>query len=72
MMHGGFGFFGMLVVGALVMIPLWRLCTRLGFPGWLSLAALVPFANLLLLYFLAFADWPRDRSEGRAPGAPPL
>ena len=70
MMHGGFGFIGMLVVGALVVVPLWRVCVRLGFPGWVSLAALVPLANLLLLYFLAFAEWPIERRDGTSPRAP--
>jgi uncharacterized protein (DUF983 family) len=69
MMHGGFGFFGMLVVGALVVVPLWRICIRIGHPGWISLAALVPIANLLLLYFLAFSEWPLERRSGGQPGA---
>ena len=60
-MHSGFGFFGMLIAGALVVVPLWRICTRLGFPGWLSLAVFIPLANLLFMYFLAFSEWPRDR-----------
>jgi uncharacterized protein (DUF983 family) len=70
MMHG-IGFFGMLVIGLLVVVPLWRICARLGFPGWLSLAAFVPLANVLLLYYLAFADWPLDR-KAEAGGPPPV
>lgn len=40
---------------ALLVIPLWRICERLGFPGVLSLLALVPLLNVGLLYFLAFS-----------------
>jgi hypothetical protein len=66
-MHS-FGMPGLFVAAILVVVPLWRLCTRLGFPGWLALAALVPLANVLLLYYLAYADWPRDRGESAPPG----
>lgn len=67
MMHDGVGLLGMLVVGLLVVFPLWRICTRVGFPGWLSLAALLPFANLLLLYFIAFSQWPVERRSRTKP-----
>jgi hypothetical protein len=29
--------------------------------GWMGLLVLVPMVNLILLYFLAFADWPAER-----------
>jgi len=51
----------MLLLAVLFVVPVWRICTRLGFPGMLSLLMLLPIANLLLLYYLAFARWPRDR-----------
>lgn len=69
-MHTGFGFFGMALMAVAAVIPLWRICTRIGFPGWISLAALIPLANLLLLYFLAFAEWPREK--GGTPHRSPL
>ena len=62
---GGFGFIGMLVLGAIAVVPFWRLCTRVGFSGPLSLLVLVPLANLVFVYFLAFAEWPADR-RGRS------
>ena len=65
MMNDGYGMMGglwmMLIVGGLVVVPVWRICTKAGFSGWLSLLVLVPIANLLLLYFLAFAEWPLER-----------
>ena len=56
------GFFVLLpifiVVGiAIVLVPTWRICQKAGFSPWLSLLMLVPLGNLILLYFLAFADW---------------
>lgn len=44
------------LIAALVVIPLWRICDKLGFPGVLSLLALVPLLNVGLLYFLAFSE----------------
>jgi hypothetical protein len=46
---------------AIVVWPTWRICSRAGFPGALSLLVLIPLANLFLLYFLAFAEWPALR-----------
>lgn len=42
----------------LVLFPIWRICAKAGFPGWYSLAVLIPILNLLFLYYLAFASWP--------------
>ena len=30
----------------------------------LGLLTLIPVANLVLLYFIAFADWPADKTGG--------
>lgn len=53
----------MLVIAIVVVIPMWRICVRIGYPGWLSLLILLPVANLGLLYFIAFVDW-RGESGG--------
>ncbi len=67
MMNEGYRMIGgpwmMLVVGVLVVVPVWRICTKAGYSGWLSLLVLVPIANLVLLYFLAFAEWPLERRD---------
>ena len=46
------------VCAVIVVVPFWRITTRIGYPGWLSLAVLVPILNLGFLYGLAFATWP--------------
>lgn len=51
----------MLVVAIVVVIPVWRICQRTGYPGWLGILILIPIVNLLFLYFLAFADWPVNK-----------
>jgi hypothetical protein len=54
---------GMFVVlGALLtVIPFWKICTKAGFPGPLALLMLVPVANIVLPFYIAFADWPALR-----------
>jgi hypothetical protein len=59
--------FMMLLAAVFVIVPAWRICSKAGYPGWLALLFLLPIANLVLWYFLAFAEWPLER---RAAGAP--
>ena len=48
----------MLVMAALVIVPFWSIFAKTGHSKWLSLLMAVPLVNVLLLYFLAFSDWP--------------
>lgn len=48
-----------LVVSVLfVVFPFWKICSKAGFPAWISLLILIPVLNVVLLFFLALADWP--------------
>ena len=58
-MESGNGFW-MLVGLVIVIVPVWRICTRIGYSGWLSLLVAIPLVNLGLLYFIAFSSWPLD------------
>ena len=57
-----------LFVALLTVIPFWKICTKAGFPGALSLLMLVPIANLVLPFYIAFADWPALRQPRPEPG----
>ena len=46
----------------LVVWPAARICRRAGFPRWLGIFAIVPIANVLLLWFVAMAPWPARRA----------
>ncbi len=52
----------MLVIAIVVVIPAWRICQRTGNPGWMGLLILIPVVNLVLLYVIAFSDWPVDKA----------
>lgn len=63
----------LVIVGGLVtVIPFWKICTKAGFPGVLSLLMLVPVANIILPFYIAFADWPalRQGQAGQGPVGP--
>ena len=70
MMHANYGMMSgswmMLFMGILVIVPIWRICVKAGYSGWLSLLVLIPIGNLFLLYFLGFAEWPLER-KGSGP-----
>lgn len=46
----------------MVILPMWKVTTKTGFPGALSLLILIPVANIVFLYVLAFAEWPALRA----------
>lgn len=53
-----------LVWVVLVIVPFWKITTKAGYSGWLSLLVAVPIVNLIFIYFLAFAKWPSLRQSG--------
>jgi hypothetical protein len=42
---------------AIVLPPYWMIFKKAGFSPWLALLILVPIANLLVLYIVAFSAW---------------
>jgi hypothetical protein len=40
-----------------VVWPAMTICRRAGFSQWLGLLIIVPLANILLLWFIAFSPW---------------
>ena len=54
----GFGFMWMILMGLIIVIPFWRICSKAGYPGVLSLLVFVPLVNIGFFYFLGFSQWP--------------
>lgn len=55
-----------LIAPMLLLIVVWpaaRISRRLGFSPLLGALAVVPIANLVLLWFVAFADWPLSEAR---------
>ncbi len=47
----------------IVVFPIWKILSRMGFSGWLSLLSLVPILNLVLLWVLALTKWPVEKQN---------
>ena len=54
------------IFAALLLYPTGRVLQRLGFSPFWSVVALIPLANLVGLWVVAMAPWPRDAYESRA------
>jgi hypothetical protein len=48
-----------------VVWPYWRIFRKAGFPSAFSLLMLVPIANIVMLFYLAYADWPALKDTSR-------
>ncbi len=55
---------GFTIISALLtVIALWKICSKAGFNGALSLLMLLPIANMVLLLYIAFAEWPALKNK---------
>lgn len=54
-----FGPLMMLVFAALIIVSFWFIFRKAVYSQWLGVLMVVPIVNLVMLYFLAFSDWPR-------------
>ena len=59
------------LIGLVLLWPAWRIVTKTGYPGVLSLGVLIPGINLLLLLYLAVSRWPieQELDKYKATGA---
>jgi len=48
---------------AIFIIPAWRIASKAGFPGALSLLMLIPLVNIVLIWVFAFIKWPAERED---------
>lgn len=58
--------FGIIVLVVLTtVVPYWFIFSKAGFSGALSLLMLIPVVNIIMLFFLAFAEWPALKQNQR-------
>ena len=53
-----------LIVSVVKIIPYWKIFAKAGFSPWLSFLMIVPVADLIVLYFLGFSEWPALKEKG--------
>jgi hypothetical protein len=44
-------------------VPIWRIVSKAGYSGALSLLAIIPLVNIILLWVFAFVKWPVESSS---------
>jgi hypothetical protein len=47
-----------LIMGLIIVIPFWKIFQKAGFNAALSILMLIPFVNLIMIFYLAFSEWP--------------
>jgi hypothetical protein len=52
-----------IVMIVVVIYPVGRILSRIGFSPLWSIVTFIPLVNLIALWILAFTDWPRGRAE---------
>ena len=48
-------------MAAVMVIPYWKIYTKTGQAGAMALLQLIPLVNIVMLYVLAFSEWPIER-----------
>ena len=46
---------------AAFLVPAWRIASKAGFPGALSLLLLSPLVNIVMVWVFAFIRWPVEQ-----------
>lgn len=46
----------------LFVVPYWFICKKAGFSPWLALLNVIPLGQIILIFLLAFAEWPSLRA----------
>ena len=61
------------ICGVLIVqiVAYWRIATKAGYHGIFSLLMLVPIANIVLMLYFAFTEWPLERELRARGGSPP-
>ena len=63
--------FGLLLLLAVRVVPYWKIFSKAGYSGALGLLMVIPFVELVVLYVIAFSDWPAFRRLPPGPAGIP-
>lgn len=48
----------LVITSSILAFPFWKIFGKAGFRPALSLLMLIPLVNVMMLFFLAFSEWP--------------
>jgi len=54
-----------IIIGLLAVViwPFWRIFKKARFSGALGILMMVPLLSLVMIFFLAFAEWPNQKDK---------
>ena len=55
-------------ISLIMVLPYWQIFKKAGFAPALSLLMLVPFVGLIVLFVIAFSEWPALQKPGQQRG----
>ena len=55
------------IVTVTTLIPYWKIFGKAGFSPWLALVMIVPVANIIVLWIVAFSPWKVAAPAARPP-----
>jgi predicted ABC-type exoprotein transport system permease subunit len=53
----------LLIYLVIIVLPLWRIVSKAGYPGAWALLSVIPLVNLIALWVFAFARWPYQKRD---------
>jgi hypothetical protein len=53
----------LIIICLVYFVPIWRIVSKAGFPGALSLLSVIPIVNIILLWVFAFTKWPIEKNK---------
>lgn len=62
---GPLEFVFILICAAIIIIPFWKIFSKAGYNAALSLPMVIPIVGIVLLFFLAFSEWPIEKKLGQ-------
>ena len=67
-MFNGIGFAEIVMLGLalLVVVGWWKILSRVGYPGFLSLLLFVPIVNIVVFLLFAYLPWPIEDEKEEA------
>jgi hypothetical protein len=57
-----------IIMGVIIIFPFWKIFEKAGFSGALSILMIIPIVNIVMIFYLAFSEWPALRGP-RQPAA---
>ena len=55
----------LLIVGVIVIWPFSKIFTKAGFSGAMAILMIIPAVNVVMIFYLAFSEWPALRGGGQ-------